>query len=52
MIRIIVTDEQRSVDIRVDAEYSPDVWEDLATRALRLLLTEVLPEAASTPDVG
>lgn len=43
MIRIIVTDEQRSVDIRVDADYSPDVWEDIATRALRLLLTNEIP---------
>jgi hypothetical protein len=50
VIRIVVTDEQRSVDIRVDVEYSPDVFDDLGSRALRLMLSNDIPEPAQ-PDV-
>lgn len=40
MIRVQVTDELRSYDIKLDAPYSPDVLQDVVHQIMRLAAAE------------
>lgn len=44
MIRVSVTDEQHSYDVRLDAPYSPDVLQDVVHQVI--LLAVSVTEAA------
>jgi hypothetical protein len=44
-IRLTVTDERRSIDLRTDAPYGPDVLDDIVHRAVLLMLTGTEIEA-------
>lgn len=38
MIRVQVTDEHRSIDLRSDTAYSPDVLDDIVARVVMLMI--------------
>lgn len=49
MIRIRITDETRSIDVKVDAPYSPDVIDDLINRVALLVLLPGEPVETEIP---
>lgn len=47
MIRVTVTDERRSIDLRSDTAYSPDVLDDIVNRVALLMLVGEASEVAT-----